>query len=96
MAQFLTVYIWFPLVILLVFLYFIARFFQRFSGQRTFSHGFLLAGATFGIALVRYASLGGIAHDVVADGLFSISGLIAGGVSMRLYWLMVIRQSGTP
>ncbi|NOK86213.1 MAG: hypothetical protein GFH27_549411n43 [Chloroflexi bacterium AL-W] len=93
MTQFLTVYLWFPLVALLAFIYLIARFFERFSGQRTFANGFLIVGIIFGVALVRYASMGGASSDVIADVLFGLSGIITAFLSLRLLWLMALRQN---
>ncbi|TVR22543.1 MAG: hypothetical protein EA396_05845 [Anaerolineaceae bacterium] len=90
--QFFLLYMWFPLVALLVFAYLIARFFERFSSERTFAPLFLVPVVTFGAALVRYATIDGIARDVPADLLFGISGLLVAVMALRLLWLMMYRR----
>lgn len=90
--QFLMLYIWFPLAALLFFLLLIARFYQKFSGERTYFEGFLLPVILFGAAAVRYASLNSAANDVLADMLSAAGGVILIGLCIVLYRLMILQR----
>ena len=90
--QFLVLYTWFLLAALMLFMLLIARFYQNFSGERTYFRLFLLPVVLFGIAAVRYTSLQLVAHEMIADLLIAIGGFILLGLSIRLYWLMIYRQ----
>jgi hypothetical protein len=92
--QFLALYIWFPLAVLLIFLLLIARFYQKFSGEQTFFRLFLVPLVFFGAAAVRYASVGQIAGDTLADVLLGVAGLILIALSLHLYRLMMSRGQG--
>jgi hypothetical protein len=87
-TQFLTLYVWFPLAVLLLFLLLIARFYQRFSGERTYYQVFLLPMLCFGAATARYASLGTIAGDPLADLMLAVGGASLTVLCLFLYWLM--------
>lgn len=87
-------YLWFPLAVILVFVLLIARFYQQFSGTRTYFRLFLLPIVLFGAAAVRYASLEVVAGDVWADVLLGIGGLVLSILCIRLYWVMM--GSGLP
>ncbi len=93
--QFLMLYIWFPLVVILLFLFLIARFYEKFSGSRTFFRWLLTPIVLFGMACVRYASLDQIAGDWLANLLFGISGLIIIGFCGRLFQVMVLQNGRT-
>ena len=86
LSQFLTLYLWFPLAFVLVFLLLIARFYQRFANERTFFVWFALPILLFGVALMRYASIGQIAGDVVGDVLMGSAGIVLMGMSIFLYY----------
>ena len=87
-SQFLTLYLWFPLAVLLVFLLLIARFYQRFATERTFFKGFVVPIVLFGGAVMRYASIGHLAGDLAGDVLFGLAGISLLGLSIFLYYRM--------
>jgi hypothetical protein len=86
--QLLTLYIWFPLAVLLFFLLMIARFYEKFSGQRTFFRWFFLPIVLFGVMAVRYASINRVAGDMLADAAGALAGIILIGLCANLYRLM--------
>lgn len=88
LSQLLLLYGWFVLSALLLFLLAIARFYQKFSGEKTHFHWFMMPIVLYGIGAVRYASVDLIAHDVVADGLLGAAGLILIILCLRLYHRM--------
>lgn len=90
--QFLVLFTWFPLAVLLTFLILIARFFEKFSDERTFFRWFLVPLVLFGAAAVRDASTPRIGDDPIVDVLSGISGLMLGWLSLRLYWLMALKR----
>lgn len=90
--QFLMLYTWFPLAALLIFLLLIARFFERFSGVKTYFRLFLLPLIFFGAAAVRYAGTDHMAGDLAADAVMGVAGLVLLGLSLRLYWVMIYRR----
>jgi hypothetical protein len=90
--RFMILYMWFPLAVLLIFLFLIARFFDKFSGERTYARLFLVPILLFGVGTVRYASLERTTADIVASLMFGSGGLLLIGLSLRLYWLMIVRR----
>lgn len=88
LSQFLTLYLWFPLAFLLVFLLLIARFYQRFATERTFFEWFAVPILLFGVAIMRYASIGQIAGDIVGDLLMGLAGILLIVMSVFLYHRM--------
>jgi hypothetical protein len=90
--QFLTLYLWFPLAALLFFLLLIARFYQKFSGERTYFRLFLLPVVIFGAAAVRYASIDRLMGDPVGDMLMAAAGIILTGLCVTLYRVMIMQQ----
>ncbi|MBI5670034.1 MAG: hypothetical protein HZC41_18725 [Chloroflexi bacterium] len=88
-SQFLTLYVWFPLAILLVFLLLIARFYQKFASEPTYFRLFGVPIVLFGAATLRYSSLDQIGGDVLADLLLAAGGVILIGLSLFLYRLMM-------
>lgn len=94
--QFLMLYLWFPLVLLLLFLFLIARFYEKFSGSSTYFRWLLLPIILFGVAVVRYASLDQIAGDLFADLLFGIAGLLVLLFCARLFQLMIWQNKDKP
>jgi len=73
--QFLTIYTWFPLAALILFLFLIARFYEKFSGQKTYFRLFILPIVFFGASAVRSASNDVITEDVAASLLAAAGGL---------------------
>ncbi len=88
LSQFLTLYLWFPLAFVLVFLLLIARFYQRFATERTFFEWFAVPILLFGVAIMRYASIGQIAGDIVGDLLMGLAGILLIVMSVFLYHRM--------
>lgn len=64
----------------------IARFYQRFSGERTFYQLYLLPMLLFGIQAVQEAK---VAQDWVTNLLAAAAGLMLLGLSGWLYWRMM-------
>jgi hypothetical protein len=87
-SQFLTLYLWFPLAFVLVFLLLIARFYQRFAMERTFFEFFAVPILLFGAGIMRYASIGHVAGDLAGDSLFGLAGVSLLGLSIFLYYRM--------
>lgn len=87
-SQFLTLYSWFPLAILLVFLLLIARFYERFASESTFFRLFVVPIVLFGTAAVRYSSIDQIGGDLLADLLLGAGGVVLVVLCLVLYWLM--------
>lgn len=89
--QALVLYTWFPLAALLFFLFLIARFYQRFSDKRTYFRLYLAPIVLFGAGLVRRASVGPLADDLLANGLMAAAGLTLLALSIQLYRRMLLR-----
>jgi membrane-associated phospholipid phosphatase len=87
-SHFVMLYGWFTLAALLLFLLLIARFYQRFSGERTYFQWFILPIVMFGAATVRYTSIDQIAGDGFGDGLLVIGGAVLGFLCVHLYSAM--------
>jgi hypothetical protein len=83
---------WFPLTTLLVFLLLIARFYERFSGKRTFYRFFLLPIILLGIFSVRYASVDKLTGDVLADIAFGLGGITLFALCFHLYRMMITEK----
>jgi len=90
--QFFTLYMWFPLTVLLGFIYLIARFFERSYNERTYANWFLVPVVCFGAGMVRYASVDLVAGDAFADLAFGFGGVILLPLSVHLFWLMTRKQ----
>ncbi|MEZ4670529.1 MAG: hypothetical protein R3E39_21690 [Anaerolineae bacterium] len=87
-TQFLTLYTWFPLAFVLVFLLLIARFYQRFSSTRTYYEWFALPLFLFGAAAMRYSSVDQLAGDWIGDVLLGGGGIMLLALSLFLYYRM--------
>jgi hypothetical protein len=81
-------YGWFTLAALLMFLLLIARFYQRFSGERTYFQWFQIPILLFGAATVRYTSIDQIAGDGLGDVLLVVGGAALGFLCIHLYTAM--------
>ena len=87
-TQFLTLYTWFPLAFVLVFLLLIARFYQKFSSTRTYFEWFTVPILLFGAATMRYASIDQLARDTIGDALLGTGGIVVLILSLFLYYRM--------
>jgi hypothetical protein len=85
-------YTWFPLAILLFFLLLIGRFYQKFSGERTFFRLFSLPMFLFGSGAVRYASINRVMGDTLGDVLIGIGGGALLVLCLALYRRMSMRR----
>jgi hypothetical protein len=93
-SQVLALYTWFPLVVVLAIFLLIARFYQRFSSQRTFYWFFVLPVLFYGAAAVRYAGADSISGDVLGDLYGAVGGIILLGLVIQLYLKMTSDKSG--
>lgn len=93
--QFLMLYSWFLIAGLLAFLFLIARFYQRFSGVRTYFRFYLLAIVLLGVSSARYASMRQVAGDLLADLLLAGGGLLLLLLTLKLHRLMLRRRHDT-
>lgn len=91
-SQFLALYAWFPLALLLLVLLLVARFFERSSGERTFFRLFMVPIIAFGVAAVRYAAVDQIVGDLIADLALTVGGITLSGLSLVLYWRMILQR----
>lgn len=87
--QFLVLYTWFPLAVLLSFMLLIGRFYQKFSGERTYYRLYFLSILLFAGMFVRIASTGFVIGDFIADVLSIVSGLLLLFLSLLLYFRMM-------
>lgn len=85
----LSLYIWFPLVILLAMFLLIARFYQRFSGKQVGYGWFALPIILYGVANVRYASIQQMNGDLIGDVFYAAGGLALFFISTRLFRRMM-------
>jgi hypothetical protein len=92
LTDFLILYTWFLLVALLAITFFIARFYQKFSGNRTYYRWFIAPALLFGVATVREASMGVAVYEPLAGLLAAVGGLLLTALALRLYWLMILRK----
>jgi len=90
--QFLVLYMWFPLAALLMFIFLIARFFEKFSGVQTYFRAFFVPVVLFGIGAVRYAGTEQIGGDPLGDVMMGIAGLTLLFLCTRLYWVMIVQR----
>lgn len=75
LSQILSLYSWFPLVILLSIYLLIARFYHRFSGKRTLSWLFGIPVLLYGAAFIRYASIEQMSDDIWGNILADLAGV---------------------
>jgi len=93
LSQFLSLFSWFTIAALLFFLLLIARFYQKFSGERTRFPLFGVVIIMFGIATVRNTSLRTVSGDPVADMLSFVGGILLMGLSIHLYYKMTRKKN---
>lgn len=87
--QLLVLYTWFPLAALLSFLLLIGRFYQKFSGQRTYFWFYFLCAVLFGALFVRLADIDVLQVDFLADALSIVAGSLLLFLSLLLYFRMM-------
>ena len=87
--QFLLLYTWFLTTALIVFLLLIARFYQHFSGKRTYYRFFLAPILLWGVFAVRYASVDALTRSTFADLTLGLGGVIMSVLCGNLYRLML-------
>ena len=80
---------WFPLATIIFLLLLIARFYEQFSGERTYYPLYLIPLTLFGASAVRYASLNQNAGDVVGDILSAVAGIVLSVLSLYLLRMMM-------
>ena len=93
LSQLVLLYSWFALAALLFFLVLIARFYEKFSGERTYFRWLVIPAALFGIATVRYVSIDIVTGDPLADGLMGLAGVILIVLCISLYHKMTVGRS---
>lgn len=86
--QILLLYSWFPLAAVIAILLLIARFYQKFSGDRTGYMLYLIPLVLFGAGVVRYASIDQIAGDTLGDIFMGTAGFVLLLLSIWLYHQM--------
>jgi len=84
-SRLVILYGWFLLVGLIVFLMLIARFYQRFSGEKTHFRLYLLPMLLFGAQAVRQTNF---PHDALGNLFAAVGGAILLALSIFLYWRM--------
>lgn len=85
LSQVFLIYSWFVLAATLGFVLLIARFYERFSGERTFYRWYALPVVLYGMAAVRFASIDQVAGDPLGDLLAGAAGLTLIVLIGRLY-----------
>jgi hypothetical protein len=81
LSQVFLIYSWFVLSAVLGFVLLIARFYQHFSGERTFYRWYALPVILYGIATLRFASIDRVGGDPLGD-------LLAGAAGVSLIMLI--------
>ncbi len=92
-SQLLILYDWFLRVALIVFLLLIARFYQRFAGEKTHYRLFLVPVVLFGVQAVRQTNS---AHDAVGNLLAAVAGVFLLGLCVLLYRRMTTGRKIVP
>jgi hypothetical protein len=81
-SQLIILYGWFLLVGLIVFLMLIARFYERFAGEKTYYQLFLIPMMLFGVQVVRETNF---ADDALGNAAAALAGIILLILSIFLY-----------
>ena len=90
MNQLLNLYTWFLLTALLFFLMLIARFYERFSGERTHFRVFMVPAVLFGVDVVHRAAGSPLGQDWLGALLSAAAGIILTVLCLRLYRQMTV------
>lgn len=85
--QILTIYLWFPLAVLLSVLLLIARFYQNLTGENMRYPLFVVPILLFGLASAHYANIDQVVGDPLGDLLW-----FAGGGALLFLSLALYRQ----
>ncbi len=85
LVQFLTIYAWFPLAVLLAILLMVARFYQNLTGERTRYALYSLPIVLFGLAAAQYARMTRTSGEPIADLLLALGGAILLWLCVSLY-----------
>lgn len=85
--QFFVLYTWFGLVLLVLFVALIARFYERFSGVNTYFRWYIVPVLLLGMSAVRDASTPPLANDLFSDAL-----LLLGGGAFLAFTLVLARH----
>ncbi|MFN8564119.1 MAG: hypothetical protein U0703_21445 [Anaerolineae bacterium] len=80
--QLIILYGWFLLVGLMLFLMLIARFYQRFAGEKTYYQLFLIPMMLFGVQVVRRTNY---AADTLGNASAALGGIVLLALSLYLY-----------
>ena len=88
-SQLVILYGWFLLVGLIVFLMLIARFYQRFSGEKTYFILYMIPMVLFGVQAVRQTNF---PDDRVGNIVAAVAGVMLLGLSLFLYWRMTAKR----
>ncbi len=88
LSSVLTLYTWGGISILLLFLFAIARFFERKSSRQSYYQLFLLPAAFFVGSALRYYAVGDFVGDPLADLGRAIGGALVCGLGYFLLQLM--------
>ncbi|MEM9955056.1 MAG: hypothetical protein AAF846_25835 [Chloroflexota bacterium] len=87
--QFLLLFTWFPLALILALMLLIGRFYQKFSGESTFYWFYVPIIVLFGAFFVRLASLDFGTTDLLANALSIVAGSCLLFSSLLLYLRMM-------
>ncbi|MCC6801640.1 MAG: hypothetical protein IT319_02050 [Anaerolineae bacterium] len=80
--QLIILFGWFLLVGLILFLMLIARFYQRFAGEKTYYQLFLIPMMLFGVQVVRRTNF---SHDPFGNLSAALGGVMLLALSLFLY-----------
>jgi hypothetical protein len=86
--QFLMIYTWFGLTILVFLMALIARFYERLSGKRTYYQFFGVPVAAFAGATVRLVGVNHVVGDAWADAFLLVGGTTLAALCVHVYRLM--------
>lgn len=93
-SRFLLLYGAFATGAVLIFMYLIARFYQRSSGDVTHYRWFLLPIACLVMAFIHNASTHQLAGDLLSSLLLIAAGVVLLPLSVHLYRVMTHRREG--
>lgn len=87
--QFLVLFAWFPLAALLLLMLLIGRFYQKFSGERTYYRLYVIPLVLFGAGSVRSAGISPNTPDMLVNILSFLAGAVLLVLAVRLYQRML-------
>lgn len=86
--QFLTIYVWFALAVLLFLLALISQFYERLSNKQTFYRLFFIPVIAFAGATLRLTSQDRVTGDGWGDILLLVGGVSLAVLCVHMYRLM--------